>query len=60
MNARPQEQAISNILNTSKIKVNDSEYDADEMNYLLKSGEIYSRMMEFRHETKMKPSQVVD
>jgi hypothetical protein len=30
------------------------------MNYLLKSGEIYSRMMEFRHETKMKPSQVVD
>lgn len=60
MRAKPQQSAIRDILSNSKIKIDNSEYDESDINYLLDSGEIYSRMMEFRYKTKMKPSQVVD
>jgi hypothetical protein len=63
MNAKPQEAAIKDILDTSKI---DENYFNGLKNpkrwrdYWLKPTEIYSRMMEVRKRGNLKPSQVVD
>lgn len=57
MKANPQIYAIGEIEKTAKAR---DGWSSDDAGYLLNPGEIYSRMMEFRYVTKMKPEQIVD
>jgi hypothetical protein len=57
MRANPQIYTIGEIEKTAKAR---DGWSSDDAGYLLDPGEVYSRMMEFRYATEMKPEQIVD
>jgi hypothetical protein len=59
--AYPQYKAIEDILKTGKVNFPNSEFIDDEVkHYHTDPNEIYSRIMQYRYNNKLKPNQVID
>ena len=59
--AYPQYKAIEDILKTGKVNFPNSEFIDDEVkHYHTDPNEIYSRIMQYRYNNKLKPNQIID
>ena len=59
--AYPQYKAIEDILKTGKVNFPNSEFIDDEVKrYHTDPNEIYSRIMQYRYNNKLKPNQIID